>query len=756
VKKEEQDKGPSEPCLIVKGGHTDGYSFPLQQGMSILVGSGRLAQLRVGTDEIGSAHMRVTWDDNGISVTDNGSITGTFVNGEQVETAVLWDGDHLAFVPPGTKKQLPRILVRIPPGTVQVAAPPPDEKLTAPPPPERPPTPRPAAGARPGRGGRALPRFSLPGLPNLPRLNPVVIGAVAGTLVLMVVLIVLAQKFLFSTPVLEAVRPDRAETGATVMVSGKRFALDPARNTVWFGDKSVAATASTGATLVVTVPEAPESGNEISVSVETPGGRSKPLAFYIQTPLKVTSFLPEAALPGDEVTAKGQGFAEGTATVTVAGRVAKVIEARRDGLRFRLPEVAGEPGTLVPVMVQVGDETAKPVDLVLGRLPVVLEASPPRAAPGERVTIRGLGFSADASSNAVTVGGAPALVLSASPRELQILVPAPGGDQVMIEAPVVVRTGNKASTNRAVLGVSRQVSGTFILRFFPAAVTEGVIAQAFVASEVGPLLLLSTPAGAPSVAERAVKVSAALNAALERARSGQAVVFEGRTQPSPGVGVRGSPDLVAPATPDDAAGYAAPPQGVAARGGAPPLDLLVEFWAALLNDYVAVFVTNEKPVRVLSLSPRGRALVDLRSVLGARGAISGQRVSVLGPELLERLRDAALIVPEQGQGVALAAIEGLWEGEMQETGSGAKAISVRLRAQGPRIEGTLTNRAQAVAMDVALKDVSFDKGTLKFVLPVGTAARTFVGVVDGGSVSGTIHASPGGPAVGRFSLRNVP
>jgi hypothetical protein len=755
VKGEEQDKGPTEPCLIVKGGPTDGYAFPLQQGMSILVGSGRLAQLRVGTDEIGSAHLRITWDDNGISVTDNGSMTGTFVNGEQVETAVLWDGDHIAFVPPGTKKQLPRILVRIPPGTVQVTAPPPEEKLTAPAPSDTPRPPR-AATARVGRPVKAAPRLALPRLPSLPRLNAAVIGAVAGALVLMVVLIVLAQKFLFSKPVLEAVQPERAETGRTVTLSGKRFAAEPARNTVWFGEKSVAASASTGTTLAVAVPEAPESGNEVEVSVETPGGRSSALKFYIQTPLKVTGFSPEAAMPGDEVTAKGQGFAEGEATVTVAGKAAKVIEARRDRLRFRLPDVAGEPGTLVPVMVRVGNDTAKPVDLIVGRLPVVLEVSPPRVAPGERATIRGRGFAADAAGTSVTVGGVPALVLSGSPTEVRFLVPAAGGDRVQNETPVTVRVGEKTSTNRAVLNLVRQASGTFILRFFPAAVTEGVIAQAFVASEVGPVLLLSSPAGAPSVAERAVKVSAALNAALDRARSGQAVLFEGRQQPSPGVGVRQSPDLVVEATREDAVGYAAPPQGVAARGGAPSPGQLVEFWAALLNDYVSVFVANEKPVRVLSLSPRGRAFVDLRSHLGARGAIPGERVAVLGPDLLNRLRDAALIVPEQGQGVALAVIEGVWEGEMQESGSGAKAISVRLRAQGPRIEGTLTNRAQALAMDVPLRDVSFERGTLKFVLPVGTAARTFVGTVDGGSVSGTIHASPGGPAVGRFSLRNVP
>ena len=59
-------------------------------------------------------------------------------------------------------------------------------------------------------------------------------------------------------------------------------------------------------------------------------------------------------------------------------------------------------------------------------------------------------------------------------------------------------------------------------------------------------------------------------------------------------------------------------------------------------------------------------------------------------------------------------------------------------------------------MDVALRDVTFEKGVLKFVLPVGTAARTFVGTVDGTSISGTIHAVANGPAVGRFSLRNAP
>jgi hypothetical protein len=75
---------------------------------------------------------------------------------------------------------------------------------------------------------------------------------------------------------------------------------------------------------------------------------------------------------------------------------------------------------------------------------------------------------------------------------------------------------------------------------------------------------------------------------------------------------------------------------------------------------------------------------------------------------------------------------------------------------GPLIEGKLTNRSLALTMEVALRDVSFDGGVLTFVLPAGTATRTFRGKVAGSSITGTLHATPAGPAIGTFSLRNEP
>ena len=770
-------KEPDGPTLIVEGGPIDGFVFPLHLGTSILVGSGRLAQLRVGGDEVGSAHIRVTWDDNGIAVTDNGSVTGTFVNGEPIETALLMDRDLITFAPAGTKGvQAPKIRVKIPAGSVLAPPPLPLEPTVEKPSaaarpaaadPKRPFLPRVHKPARPAQGFSlpGLPSFSLPSLslpslslPSIPAVSPKAIGAGAGALVLLVGGFLVLQRLFFSAPVVSAIQPAESQPGLMVTLTGKRFHPEAAQNHVHFGDQSVTAIASTGATLTVSVPEAPASGGRVSVVVETPRGRSRPVSFSIDTPLRVTGFEPEAVMPGQEVTAKGAGFAEGAASVTVAGKAAEVVEARRDGLRFKVPALEAPEGSVVPVLVRVGNEAAKPVELILGRLPIVLAASPARGGPGDKVVLQGRGFASDVAGNAVTFAGVPALVLSASPRELAVLAPNPGLERVENQAEVVVRAGGQASTNRAVFTVVRPAGSAFVLRFYPAAVAAGNVTQAYVASDMGPLFLLASPAGAPSVIERSVRYAAALNAAFDRALTGQAVVFEARAQPAAGIGITGAPDLVAAVAPEDVAAY-----GPAGNAPLAPAGL-AEHWAALVNDYLAVFVKGEKPYRVLAMSPLGRSLVDLRAALApSPGApISSERVAGLSPDLLSRLRMTAL-GPGGGGGAdagpghgAAAVLEGQWDGEMRDERSAPKPITVRLRVAGPRIEGKLTNRSLALTMEVALRDVSFEGGVLTFVLPAGAATRTFRGKVEGASITGTLHATPGGPAIGTFSLRNEP
>jgi len=111
------------PTLVVEGGPLDSLTMPLSPGSTVIIGSGRLAHMRVDHPQIELAHVKVAWDDVGLSMIDNGSRYGTWVNGEPVETAALLDGDVISFVAPGTKSPPPVVRVHIPAGVI--AAPPP-------------------------------------------------------------------------------------------------------------------------------------------------------------------------------------------------------------------------------------------------------------------------------------------------------------------------------------------------------------------------------------------------------------------------------------------------------------------------------------------------------------------------------------------------------------------------------------------------------------------------------------------------------
>jgi hypothetical protein len=222
------------------------------------------------------------------------------------------------------------------------------------------------------------------------------------------------------------------------------------------------------------------------------------------------------------------------------------------------------------------------------------------------------------------------------------------------------------------------------------------------------------------------------------------------------VAIAGGTELLVQTTPDDSVAYAAPP-GTSFRVGAPSLPALADHWAALLNDCLAVFVQNEKPMRLLALSSRGRALLELRSALGWRAGsgIPTERIATLPPDLYQKVRDASLFVAGAGEGAPAAAVEGTWEGQMEDA-AGPRAIVVRLSAAGAGLSGRLTNQTSALSVEVALRDVSFKGNVLRFTLPAGAGTRIFVGTVAGSTLAGTLHATANGPAVGSFRLKNVP
>jgi hypothetical protein len=168
-----------------------------------------------------------------------------------------------------------------------------------------------------------------------------------------------------------------------------------------------------------------------------------------------------------------------------------------------------------------------------------------------------------------------------------------------------------------------------------------------VGTEIAPVLLLSGKDESRSVGERALRVAAALNAAVDRARVGQPAAFEAREQPAIGVALVGAPELLVPVTPQDAAAYETPP-GLPVRGAPPTSIALARHWTALLNDTLVVGTSGGKPTAAASIAPAaGAAFAQLRAALPWQygSGLSSARVVALSGDLKRRLREAAFRVP---------------------------------------------------------------------------------------------------------------
>ena len=612
----------------------------LSLGMTVIIGSGRLAHMRLDHPDIELAHVKVSWDDLGVSMVDNGSRKGTWVNGEPVETAALLDGDVIEFVAPDSKSTPPKVKVKIPKGSVPEPPPPPPptpEELAA--------RPAPAAAAARAAGAKARgPSRRRRRGPRLPDLR--LVGLAAGALVLLAGGGWLTNRVFFTAPHIDSIEPGQAEPGHTVTLTGLRFDRDAADNVVWFGDRSANASSVSHGRLEAKVPPGTRSGT-VPVTVETGAGRSHPVSFVALAPLNAVSLDPLGARPGDEVVLTGSGFAEGV-MVTVGGAAAKVVSAEPGALRFAMPEVQGAPGSLHEVVVSAGERRTKPLALYLGRVPLVVSFEPARGVAGDLVRIRGAGFAAAADGNAVTFDGVPALVVAASPTEMAVVVPPGRHPQPETLAPVVVNAGGRTSSEGPAFPLLRLVEGAWVPRFFAGAVGEGgVKGQVTVGTEIAPVLLLSWKDESRSVGERALRVAAALNAAVDRARVGQPGTFEAREQPAIGVALVGAPDLFVRVTPQDAAAYETPP-GLPVRGAPPTPIALARHWAALLNDTLVVGTSGGKPTAAAGIGPAaGAAFAQLRAALPWQygSGLSCARVVALSSDLKRRLREAAFRMP---------------------------------------------------------------------------------------------------------------
>lgn len=634
------DEIPEQPSVVVVGGPMDGYEVRLNPGLSMIVGSGRLANLRLDHPEIELAHVKIIWDDLGLSMIDNGSRYGTWVNGEPVETTNLLDGDTIEFVDPHAKKKPavtpPRVRLKIPKGSV------PD------PPPPPPPAPgelqaKPLAPARTPGKARGKARRRPVGM-QMPSVDPKLVGLGLGGLGALLLVSFFVKRMFFTVPDIDSLAPTPIEMGQTLTITGKRFDADLEDNKVWFGTVAAAPSSGTATSLQVQVPVLAASGL-VGVSVETPIGRSAAASLVALAPLRVSALEPMGALPGDEVVLNGSGFGEGL-TLTVGDQAARVIKVEPQAVRFEMPKVSGAPGSRHPVVVSASGRGVPPSQIYLGRLPILAGLEPARGVAGDLVRVRGAGFTG--TTTAVSVDGHPALVVAGDALELLVVVPPSLRPQPEALVPVVVQAGGRSSGEAPSFTLQRLTEGTWVPVFAAGHVGEGGSAgQATVGTELGPALLLSAKDESRSVGERALSIAKAINTAVDQARVGQAVAFEARESPEISVALVGAPDMLVKVLPQDAAAYETPP-GQPGRGAPPTQMALARHWAAVLTDTLAIGTSGSKPRATADLGPPwNAAFAQLRAALPWQygSGVASARVVAVGPDLRLKLREAAFRVP---------------------------------------------------------------------------------------------------------------
>lgn len=736
-----------------------------------LLGSGVQAQLHLEAPNVEIAHAKVRWNETGVFLDDLSQQHETFLNGQRFqESCGLGDGDRIWLGPPGDHNSV-RVTVYLPGhpkdysetgASLAAAAPEPpqeewgalddDEMVIAADAHPHPPAPAkgttgpipavaPHAAAPQARALAPLHR-RVTSRPPAPRAILVAVGAaILGTFGFW-----WYSRSQAPAPVLQTLLPPKAEPGQTMQITGTGFEAQPEDNVVTFGDKRAEVTAASETQLSVTVPSGLPADDKPQhrVRVQARGAGSNALFFRVYVGPRVAAFEPDVAMPGDVVKATGEHFGQDT-TIMVGGTAAEILEVQDTLLRFRVPKVSVRSGKAIAVGVRVGGNAARPASLLIGKLPLILEVIPARSLPGARVTIKGRGFDPAPGGSAVSFGGKPALVLAASERELHVVVPGGGRLTGPSELELAVRALGATSAAPASFQVTRLSSAVFVPRFFPEPGPDPETVN--VSSDLGPFLRLRGKGDAPSAAERAARIAAAFNGLMEQAQRGP-VTVELREKPQPGVATAGSAQLLVAATPEDGRAY---------EGGHPTPKALARHWTALLQDYAALFAQKERPYRVLELSPRGQALLELYASAERRAGVGAGVppfvVEGLSPAQSRALAEMALTVPGEAQAASGAAVAGRWVGTLEETGQAARPIQVRIVA-GPGLSGTLTTRAGAVSGELPLQNASYSGGALRFAVKMGVMPLHFDGKVDGRSVTGQVQSADGKPK-GRFSLRWV-
>ena len=563
-------------------------------------------------------------------------------------------------------------------------------------------------------------------------------------------------------PRIDGVSPSRVTTGSTLTLTGSHLGESTGATSAFIGGRPARVVQATGDRLQIEVPELEaSSGGDASfpVTVSVGGRESKPFNVAVYHAPRLRSLVPDVGMPGEDVVLSGTSLGAGV-KVRFGDVEAKVVNTTPTSLTVRVPALSALAGTEVPVVAALGPDPSNEITFVIGKVPLVTGIEPRVASPGDLVTIAGRGFNAQATANRVTIGGVPALVVSATARGLDVVVPRviAGEEGVAITVPGSTHVGQGGL---AVNALDEPVGFRFVAEPFDDVPGHE---HAALATGLGPAFILTSGQG-KSAAERAYEAQKRFNDSAQVLRSTRTADIRARYEPAPALYLAARDTVLLDVLAADAEAYNEDWTRTRAQGRPVTPARLATWWEGVARDLVLLLLRGEKPEHAQALAPEGKVLADVHDAARRTSAVGvpGTLITQARGPLREGLRAIALRVPATvsapvtapagaapvaADAVAALRLDGTWRGT--ETESGAQTtITVVFRGGS----GTLTYE-RALSLSVPVLGVQQpQKGAVRFEVRVGGGTRYYRGRWDGSKITGTLTSDAGGRTeVGTFEL----
>ncbi len=217
--------------------------------------------------------------------------------------------------------------------------------------------------------------------------------------------------------------PAAVSPGGHVTLRGAGFAPSLAANRVTLNGRPVRVLRASANELEVEVPVDAQ-GGPFAITVPTLGRYETAQRLFVGAAPVIREFSPAAAAPGARVTLRGAQYGTDASrvTVTIGGHRAQIVSTAPAEVVLTVPNDA-QTGRIAITANGIGpvESTADLTVLV----PVSVARFEPRSGDiADRVTITGTGFSPTLTDNQVSLNAQRATVVSATPTELVVEVPA--------------------------------------------------------------------------------------------------------------------------------------------------------------------------------------------------------------------------------------------------------------------------------------------------------------------------------------------